>query len=223
MVSNERPVILVVVTFFLALVLVYVVYARVRVEKQDADTVVTWSGSQFASIDLTEGDESQYNSGSDSMTTGVIALELSPMEQKIRSMQDKGIKPWYSSIKVADLLGLSVQFAFADGTGIHYGYLGTGWVLNELATTVRQMWWNVLEIATKNSIMDNLLRWDRILFVNIPNTTFVQQGSKEQRLLVAMIVQIGDDRRFIQAPIDLYYAHKPDMKAYFEFLYDKAL
>ena len=68
MTSNEKPIILVVVTFFLALTLVYIVYFRIKSEKNESEqstvnTTVTQSGSQFAS--------SNFGSGID-YTTGVI-------------------------------------------------------------------------------------------------------------------------------------------------------
>lgn len=230
MTSNEKPIILVVVTFFLALTLVYIVYFRIKSEKNESEqstvnTTVTQSGSQFAS--------SNFGSGID-YTTGVIttwaivsgddsfvAADLSPLELKIRSLADVGVKPLYSSISLADQLWLKIIHAFTDQYGVQYGYIGTGSSLNDLAPTVRRLWWNVLAIETRNDIMNNLLRWDRVSFVNIPGTTFVQQWSVQQRLLVAMIVQMGEDRWFIQSPIDQYYAHKSNMKSYFEKIYDK--
>lgn len=216
--SNEKPIILVVVTFFLALILVYVVYFRVQNAKENSQNpsttpTVTWSGSQFASTDLWE------ISGHNEITSGdiVVVDNLSPMEQKIRTITT--IKPRYAKISVADELGIDIRYSFSDEWGIQYWYLWTG--LNiDLAPVVRRLWWTVLAIQTRNDIMKNLLRWDRILYINIPGTTFVQQWWIEQKLLVVMIVDMGEDRWFIQIPFDQYYAHKEDMKKHFESLYD---
>lgn len=225
--SNEKPIVLVVVTFFLALTLVYIVYFRVQSAKNNdtstPNTVVTQSGSQFSSTNLWDDDWNSWWSwsitGTDQSSDVIVAGNLSPLETKIRTLSG-WIRPRYSSISVADQLGLKYTTAFVDENDIQYGYLGTG-VNNELAATVRRLWWNVLAIETRNDIISNLLRWDRVSFVNIPGTTFTQQWTTEQRLLVAMIVTIGEDRWFIQSPIDQYYAHKSDMKTHFEQIYDK--
>lgn len=223
--SNEKPIILVVVTFFLALVLVYIVYFRVQWSKNAnttdiTTTPVTQSGSQFASSNFWTWDTGQDTSNFNINTGTVEVGDLTPLEQKIRELSSRGIRPWYASITVAEQLGLAIDFAFTDEFGIQYGYLGT-WLNIELAPVVRRLWWNVLAIQTRNDIVSNLLRWDRISFVNIPGTTFVQQQWTEQRLLVAMIVDMDGDRRFVQSTIDQYYAHKADMKAHFESLYNK--
>ncbi len=221
MTSNEKPIILVVVTFFLALILVYIVYFRVQSAKNDSEqwdihSIVTESGSQFASSDFGTGQNMNIITGDSLITT-----DLSSHEIKIRELASVGIRPWYSSLSLADQLGIKILYAFTDEYDIQYGYLGTGSALNDLASTVRRLWWNVLAIETRNDILENLLRWDRISFVNIPGTTFVQQWTVQQKLLVAMIVQMGEDRWFIQSPIDQYYAHKAEMKSYFEKIYDK--
>ena len=225
--SNEKPIVLVVVTFFLALTLVYIVYFRVQSAKNNdtatPNNVVTQSGSQFSSTNLWDDHLSLWWSwfitGTNQWSDMIAAGNLSPLETKIRTLS-WGVRPRYSSISVADQLGLSYTTAFVDDYGIQYGYLGTG-INNELAATVRRLWWNVLAIETRNDIISNLLRWDRVSFVNIPGTTFTQQWTTEQRLLVAMIVTIGEDRWFIQSPIDQYYVHKSDMKTHFEQIYDK--
>ena len=80
----------------------------------------------------------------------------------------------------------------------------------------------MLAIETENDINKNLLRWDRVLFINIPQVTFVRQPT-EQKLLVAMVVIIDDDKWIIEAKIDRYYAAKPFMKKIFEQLYWKKL
>ena len=218
--SNEKPIILVVITFFLALVLVYAVYFRLQ-EGKNLDTPPNWdnsnvtqSWSQFASSNLGTWDSWQQN-----LWTTVTA-DLSPLEVKIRELASDGVKPWYASLSIAEQLDIPLQTAFTDTSGILYGYLGTG-TQNELADRVRRLWWNVLAIETRNDILSNLLRWDRVLFVNIPGITFVQQQWIEQRLLVAMIIYMGEDSWFIQSPVDQYYAHKADMKSHFEKIYNK--
>jgi hypothetical protein len=122
---------------------------------------------------------------------------------------------------MASTLWLSVQESFVDTWSTYYAYLGTG-SLDNLAATVRRLWWNVLAIETENDINKNLLRWDRILFVNIPGTTFVRQPT-EQKLLVVMIVVINNDKWLIEAKVDRYYASKLFMKSTFEQLYGKSL
>ena len=226
--SNEKPIILVIVTFFLALILVYVVYFRVQSAKdaswQDNDSMLTQSWSQFSSTSFDTSwasqDTNSFQSWSSTSWDSIIAQTLSPLETKIRELSTWGIKPLYAAISVADQLWLTIKTAFTDQVWIQYWYIGT-WSLDELAPTVRRLWWNVLAIETRNDIMSNLLRWDRVAFVNIPGTTFVQQQWVEQKLLVAMIVTMGEDRWFIQSPIDQYYAQKANMKSYFEKLYDK--
>lgn len=218
--SHEKPIILVVITFFLALILVYVVYFRLQ-ENKEIDTSwdknpITQTWSQFASSNLWTGDQEVVTQ----WTGDVIVADLSPLELAIRNLASDGIKPWYAPLSVAEQLDISIQTAFTDSTWILYGYLGTG-TQNELAGRVRKLWWNVLAIETRNDILSNLLRWDRVLFVNIPGITFVQQQWIEQRLLVAMIVYMGEDRWFIQLPVAQYYAHKADMKSHFEKLYNK--
>jgi hypothetical protein len=131
------------------------------------------------------------------------------------------IKPRYWSIEVAQTLWLTIKQAFVDTWSIQYGYLGTG-SLDSLAATVRRLWWNVLAIEAQNDINKNLLRWDRILFVNIPKVTFVTTPS-ERKILVAMIVIVGSDKRFIETTIERYHASKPSMRAIFEQLYWKKL
>ena len=215
--SNEKPIILVVITFFLALTLVYIVYFRLQDSKNTVwdDVTVTQSWSQFASSNL-----GTWNIQQNLSWDSIIAKDLSPLELKIRDLSIDGLKPWYASLSVAQQLDIPITTAFTDKVWILYGYLWTG-TQNDLADRVRRLWWNVLAIETRNDILSNLLRWDRVLFVNIPGITFVQQQWIEQRLLVAMIVYMGDDIWFIQSPVDQYYGHKADMKSHFEKLYDK--
>ena len=135
------------------------------------------------------------------------------------------LEPRYGSLKVAPIVWLSTQTAYVDntsGTGsIIYAYLGTGG-LGTLPESVRRLWWNVLAIETQNDIIKNALRWDRVLFINIPNVTFVRVPT-EERVHVAMIVYIGSDIRLIESPIDRYHSSKAIMKSLFEHLYQTVL
>ncbi len=231
--SNEKPVIMIVVTLFLALILVYIIYFRI---KKNSDTsldswnsLATESWSQFASSDFWMPDLESWSSGfvesinlwiSSQITSGSSASGTQQAYSDApKVLSSFGVKPLYSDISIARQLWLRVLTSFTDQNHVLFGYLGTG-TIDSLASTVKRLWWDVLAIETRNDIMKNHLRWDRVLFINIPGTTFVQQPT-EQRLLVAMIVTMGEERRFIQAPLDQYYAHKDDMKLYFEKLYKK--
>lgn len=238
---NEKPIILVVVTFFLALTLVYIAFFRTQwspvVDDNSTDSDMTslmsgllagvnswsmnlsWTLNEW--IELWNSNSWSSISGSNITDTWSLILSWDAISWRTKSASISGIKSWFGSISIAELLWLSVQDAFIDTGSIKYGYLGTG-SLDNLAATVRRLWWNVLAIETENDINKNLLRWDRILFINIPQVTFVRQPT-EQKLLVAMIVIIGDDKWIIEAKIDRYYSSKKFMKTFFEQLYWKTL
>ena len=212
-IKTEQSVIAILVSFILALVLVYIIFVRVQWARQTPlESESTQSGSQFSSQNFGSSDE-EYSDGIDlapTHTTGHL------FEQEITALAQSGVKLRYSDISLLDKLSIEYETAFVDKDGILYGYIGET-LPGDLKEIVRAFDWEILAIETRNDILGNHLRWDRILFINIPDTTFDQTTG--QRLLVAMIVSIDQDNRFIQAPIDKYYAHKNDMKSYFESLY----
>ena len=239
---NEKPIILVVVTFFLALTLVYIAFFRTQPVSDswndvNVDTAAlmswllnststTWTMNLSWTLDEWIELSSSASNSWNSSTWLIISSWNNIWNWSDKSWKEKAnwiqwIKPWFGSIAIAELLWLSVKDAFIDTWSIQYWYLWTGG-LDDLAATVRRLWWNVLAIETENDINKNLLRWDRILFINIPQVTFVRQPT-EQKLLVAMIVIIGDDKWIIEAKIDRYYSSKKFMKTFFEQLYWKTL
>lgn len=238
---NEKPIILVIVTFFLALTLVYIAFFRTQWSpitdntSTNIDAISLMSGllegvnswSMNLSGTLDEWIELWNSSSWSSLNESAIIDTWSAVwwwdatSWRTKSAWISGIKPWFGSVSIADLLWLSIQDAFIDTGSIKYWYLGTG-SLDNLAATVRRLWWNVLAIETENDINKNLLRWDRILFINIPQVTFVRQPT-EQKLLVAMVIIIGDDKWIIEAKIESYYSSKKFMKTFFEQLYWKTL
>ena len=133
-----------------------------------------------------------------------------------------GLSLRYNSIKMAEILALDIKVAFSDSSNIQYGYLWT-WSIDTITQIVNRLWWNIVAIETENDINTNNLRWDRVLFINIPQVTLTRTNGTEKRLLVAMIVEISDDKRIIQAPFDRYHASKSRMKQIFEQLYGKML
>ena len=242
--NNEKPIILVVVTFFLAITLVYIAFFRLQdpdpITNNDADLNIatgTWdmsgnilSGVLDEWITLwTQNNTWSISSGwtinktGTALLTGLLAWNTSNANSSWKDKISKisGIKPWYGAIEIVQLLWLSVTDSFVDTWSIQYGYLGT-WNMDWLANNVRRLWWNVLAIETENDIIKNALRWDRILFINIPQVTFVREPT-EQKLLVAMIVTIDSDKRIIRAPVKSYYVAKWFMKSVFEQLYGKTL
>jgi hypothetical protein len=245
---NEKPIILVIVTFFLAMTLVYIAFFRTQQTTDILPTSMSWdvtvswwniselmswliawasTGTLDLSWTLNERIDLSVlnNTGSWINTTGNIWVswyqEWSLPIWKNKIQVNKNLKIWYGAVDVANMLWLSVKEAFVDTWSTYYAYLGTG-TLDTLSATVRRLWWNVLAIETENDINKNLLRWDRILFVNIPKTTFVRQPT-EQKLLVVMIVVIDNDKWLIEAKVDRYYASKLFMKSVFEQLYWKSL
>jgi hypothetical protein len=142
------------------------------------------------------------------------------LKKKIDSITT--ISPRYNSIKIAETLALDIKFAFSDTGSIQYGYLGTG-SIDSISSTVKRLWWNLVAIETENDILKNSLRWDRILFINIPQVTLIRTNGSEKRLLVAFVVEIDSDKWLIQAPADRYYVSKQRMKSLFEQIYGKML
>lgn len=211
--KREKSIIAILITFILALVLVYIIFVRVQGARHDAGSSKTESWSQFSSQEFHPDDES-YSWNID-LGGQVDADELFASE--IAQLSSSGVKLWYSDVPVLQKLSMSYETSFADKDDILYAYLGTS-LPQDLKTIVRAFDGEILAIETRNDILGNHLWWDRILFINMPDTTFDQATG--QRLLVAMIVTMGEDNRFIQAPIDKYYAHKNDMKSYFESIYD---
>jgi len=133
-----------------------------------------------------------------------------------------GVTLRYNSIKMSEILSLPVKIAFTDTWRIQYAYLGTGDAESVIKWTVKRLWWNIVAIETENDIKNNNLRWDRFLFVNvpIPQVTFVRSNAGvETKLLVTMIVEIGEDRWLIQAPYAVYHTSKSRMKTIFEQIY----
>lgn len=240
---NEKPIILVIVTFFLAMTLVYIAFFRTQpwlLNSTSTDTVVdttlmswlidnittwtldlSWTLDQW--IDLSSWSNNTI-SWSLWNTTGILDISsdsLSSASWKDKASKISWVKPWYGSISMAELLWLSITEAFVDTWSTQYGYLGTG-SLDTLASTVRRLWWNVLAIETENDISRNSLRWDRVLFINIPQVTFVRQPT-EQKLLVAMVIVIDNDKWIVESKIARYYSSKKFMKSFFEQLYWKKL
>ena len=251
--QNEKPIILVIVTFFLAMTLVYIAFFRTQPWLESSTnsivpTNMTGDSSLLMSWLLTNIRPLTWN-----LTTSWVWINQQSASWSVLSWSTfswstipvsgnslstvkpnqwwywwqnnistvSWIKPRYGSIGMAELLWLPIKEAFVDSWSIKYGYLGTG-NLDTLASTVRRLWWNVLAIETENDINRNWLRWDRVLFVNIPRVTFVSLPT-EKKLLVAMVVIVGEDRRIIEAKIDRYYASKQTMKQIFEQLYWKKL
>ena len=145
---------------------------------------------------------------------------LTIMREKISTLS--GVSLWYNSIKIAETLALDVKSAFTDTGSVLYGYLGTG-SIDDSKQIIKRLWWNTVEIETENDIIKNLLRWDRVVFINIPWITFLRKWTTEQKLLVTMVVEIDEDRRLIQSPVDRYYSSKKRIKQIFESLYNKPL
>jgi len=239
--QNEKPIILVIVTFFLAMTLVYIAFFRMQpwlLDSTNTDTVIdttlmswlidkvnTWnlnlSWTLDEWIDLSVWTPLSWWVWVSTSGSSVSSNLLSSVSWKDKASKVSWIKPWYGSISIAELLWLSVQEAFVDTWSIQYGYLGTG-SLDTLASTVRRLWWNVLAIETENDISKNLLRWDRVLFINIPQVTFVRQPT-EQKLLVVMVIVIDNDKWIVESKIARYYSSKIFMKTFFEQLYWKKL
>ncbi len=250
--NNEKPIIFVVVTFFLALTLVYIAFFRTKwtytttisddtITSIEANTtgdiastdprtvrVAQWllSGmfEQFTTLSQINQDRpSLPNTNNETTPTNNEPLLWSRQERI--STATPVLEPRYGSLKVAPIIWLSTQATYIDntsGTGsIIYAYLGTG-DLGTLPESVRRLWWNVLAIETQNDILKNALRWDRVLFINIPNVTFVRVPT-EERVHVAMIVYIGSDIRLIESPIGRYHSSKAIMKSLFEHLYQTVL
>lgn len=145
---------------------------------------------------------------------------FSSLKKKVENVS--GLSPWYNSIKIAETLALDIKFAFSDTWSIQYGYLGTG-SIDTINQIIKRLWWNVVAIETENDISTNSLRWDRILFINIPQVTLIRTNGTEKRLLVAFVVEIGSDKWLIQAPAERYYTSKQRMKLLFENIYGKFL
>lgn len=242
--NNEKPIILVVVTFFLAMTLVYIAFFRTQwnlFSHTDSSTETnatdvmntllaqTHTGDMNLSGTLNERIDLSKVQWSEIVSTWTwddsISLPQTPSSAmtswKQKSQSIENLKVWYWPIEIADTLWLSVKESFIDTGNTYYAYLGTG-NLDTLAATVRRLWWNVLAIETEKDILKNMLRGDRIFFVNIPGTTFVRQPT-EQKLLVVMIVMIGDDKWLVSTKINRYYASKAIMKKIFEQLYWKSL
>lgn len=258
--NNEKPIILVVVTFFLAMTLVYITFFRRhwfwQIAVDDIEPVLSDTGTAISDVTVPSTIESVVNTGvssplldfdtswyfdsswllvgawlsdllnKSSLSGGeekdfFLGVDVDTWWWKKKIQSNAALSVWYGSIEMADSLWLPFTDAFTDTGNTYYAYLGTG-TLDTLAPTVRRLWWNVLAIETKNDINKNLLRWDRILFVNIPEVTFVRKPT-DQKLLVAMIVYVGEDKWLIVAKIDRYYASKLFMKTIFEQLYGKPL
>lgn len=239
---NEKPIILVVITFFVALTLVYIAFFRFQwadmpaIINNNTTDIITTGENQIWS-DLTPFpalsgwlDEWWDLGWSGDITIppttwSAISWDTTDNTDTITNLWRSGristtnpkLEPRYGPLKVAPLVWVSPLQVYVDTGAIYYAYLGTWW-LDTLANSVRRLWWNVLAIETQNDILQNSLRGDRILFINIPNITFVRIPT-EERVFVAMIISMGDDRRLIETPIDKYHSSKGIMKSIFEQLY----
>lgn len=183
--------------------------------------LLDWSWS-FLSWNINADEEGRVSLWSSSPAITGSASNDQSWELKKRLSTVSGVSLWYNSIKMAETLALDVKFAFTDTGNIVYAYLGTGSreTSNEI---IKRLWWNSVEIETENDIIKNLLRWDRVTFINIPSVTFVRKWTTEQKLLVTMVIEIGEDKRLIQSPFDRYHSGKKRMKTIFEILYGKIL
>lgn len=250
---TEKPVIFAVITLFITFVIVYVIFFRNEktLESDGQDTVFTgtvensWTIIEPPSSWLNENVVSQTGdgwislspwvvdfswdslvSGEDNTTTGslplptIVPASTSSLQSQVSQLS--GVMTRYNSIKMSEVLALSVKFAFVDTGNVLYWYLGTG-SIDASDDIIRRLWWNRVEIDTENDINKNLLWWDRVIFVNIPWVTFVRKWTAEQKLLVAMVMEIGEDKRLVQAPFDRYHTSKPRMKLLFEKIYQKFL
>ena len=245
--NNEKPIILAVVTVFLAFTLIYLIFLRsgssTSLEYQDEwwswtiidntfswSSIVTWTSSISTNdrVDLRNLSWSQSTWLSTPLPKEDIATDKTissfDMIANLRKKIDgaTGLSLRYNSIKMAEILALDIKVAFSDSSNIQYGYLWT-WSIDTITQIVNRLWWNIVAIETENDINTNNLRWDLVLFINIPQVTLTRTNGTEKRLLVAMIVEISNDKRLIQAPFDRYHASKSRMKQIFEQLYGKML
>ncbi len=125
-------------------------------------------------------------------------------------------KPFFGEIEVTKTLWLQYKYILEDKKWIYYVYMGT-WVY-DYEKNAKLLWWNVVYIRTELDLQKNNLPWDMVIFVNIPNITYIK-SPKFKRLLVFMIVYFGKEQRVVQIPYDIYYKNKKYIKKLFNDLY----
>ena len=140
---------------------------------------VTWSDSSTDRVDLAPiennantTDKIQQQDNIEPILDKTTFSNTPPVSQyddiKNKIKKIVWLTPYYNSLTVADTLVLSIKTAFTDTGWVQYVYLGTGVIDKNIRPIIKRLWWNTIAIENENDIKKNMLRWDRVTFINIP-------------------------------------------------------
>lgn len=219
--KDHRVVRIALFLFFVAISLVYAVFVQVRgddihqnlltiVQKYGLVSTTTWtvvdSGSllswdQLASWEDTTGgfiDNSQTLDTSSSFLDDVLGTGKS----QILSWTDL----YYGSLDIIKTLGLRYEYILKDNTyDIFYAYIGSGKTYN-VTDLVKWIGWKTVDIYAKNDIINNLYFWDRVTFVELPQSSPTN---------TSFFVRMGDQLWFVQDISGDYKKHKRHIRTVF--------
>jgi hypothetical protein len=129
-----------------------------------------------------------------------------------------GTTEYFGDMQMTQVLWLTAEYTLTDSTWIYYAYMKDV-SEDELESIVQKLSGDMYTLRTELEIKQNELYGDAITFINIPEVTFTQKPTV-QRKIVFMVVQIGNDRWFVQMPITIYYKSKEYLKTLFTESYE---
>ena len=120
----------------------------------------------------------------------------------------------YGVLESMEMLGITdnAKYILKDNNNTHFVYLGN--FSEAITMPVLQQWWNVVEIADKNDINQNVLLGDLVRFVNLPQFENI-------KVLVFVTFEQTNDTRFLQIDYDHRYKSKKEIQAMFDKRYDR--
>ena len=113
---------------------------------------------------------------------------------------------YYGSLDVLKTLGIRYEYILKDSIyDIFYVYIGKN-PSYELKPLIESIWWKTVEIYAKNDIVNNLYFWDRVTFMELPQTP---------KTITQLFVRMGSDLWMIQDVSGEYKKHKRHIRTVF--------
>ncbi len=129
-----------------------------------------------------------------------------------------GTEAFFGEIEVTKTLWLEYKYILKDKDWIYYVYMWT-WVY-DYEKNVKLLWWDIFYLRTELDLLKNNLPWDLVMFINIPNITYIK-SPKFQRQMVFMVIYFKESQRVLQVPYEVYHKKKKHIKKIFNEIYSQ--
>lgn len=130
----------------------------------------------------------------------------SQMQTIVEKLKSKGLKNYIGQLDSLITLKANYKYILKDWNNSYFVNLASP--KSTILSSLHQLWWKSVEIKNKNSILDNMLFWDEVTFLNMQNYKWK---------LVLMLIKFNDtgDLWLIQIDYDKYYKLKPYLQELF--------